>query len=211
MITFVNKYAANHVHSQNGEEGILEECLFRIRDPRRDVHCVEIGANDGRFCSNTAHLIEQGASGLMVESDWNLYQQCKANWQHNGRVRVQCCHVDSDNINAFVDDSCDVLSTDTDGADYQIFQGLQAKPKIVIVEIDSSIPPNLNEFNSGGGAGYMPMVQLGIEKGYFLLCHTGNLVFVGEQYRDLFPEIQGDPFVESELYFNRGWLKKEAA
>lgn len=211
MIEFVKQYADNHKFSQNGEEGILEECLLRIRDPRKGVYCVEIGANNGLFCSNTAHLIEQGAHGLFVESDWNLYLDCKANWKDNPRVRVQCCHVDGKNINAFVGDRCDVLSTDTDGADYQIFKGLKAKPKIVIVEIDSSLPPDEEVFNADGAAGYRPMLNLGIAKGYFLLAHTGNLVFVDSKYRELFPEIDRHPVLDWELYFNQSWLKKEAA
>lgn len=210
MLTFVNKYASNHVYSQNGEEGILEECLLRVWDTRHDVHCVEIGGSDGHFCSNTAHLIEQGAHGLFVESDFSLYQKCVENWKHNPKVRVQCSHVDGNNINAFVDDSCDVFSSDTDGADYEIFKGLKAKPKIVIVEIDSSIPPYVagrEGFNSDGAAGYAEMVMLGYRKGYFLLCHTGNLVFVDTKYQSLFPEITANPLSEAFKYFKRDWLK----
>lgn len=212
MLSFLNKYAKNCKFSQNGEEGILEECLLRIRNPKDDLHCVEVGANDGKFCSNTAHLIEQGAHGLFVESDWNLYQQCVSNYKNNPRVRVQCCYVDGKNINAFVDEKCDVLSLDTDGGDYEIFKGLKAKPKIVIVEIDSSIPPDVEGFNSDGGASYRTMVELGIDKDYLLLCHTGNLVFVDLKYWNLFPEVETtDPIFESQLYFKRDWLKQEAA
>jgi hypothetical protein len=60
------------------------------------------------------------------------------------------------------------------------------------------------------GASYKTMVELGIEKGYFLLAHTGNLVFVDKQYRKLFPEIQGDGLKNADLYFNRSWLKQTA-
>lgn len=211
MISFVNEYAENHVYSQNGEEGILEEVLLRIRDPRVDVYCVEIGGHDGKFCSNTAHLIEQGAHGKFIETDWNLWKKCSDNYADNPRVKCICSHVDQYNINAFVDDKCDVLSLDTDGGDYHLFQGMKAKPKIVIVEIDSSFPPESDEVNSDGAGGYGPMVRLGISKGYFLLAHTGNLVFVDDKYRELFPEIVGDGIENAELYFNRGWVKEEAA
>lgn len=218
MISFVNIHARNLFYSQNGEEGILIACARRFIDnsvfPSEHtrpwgVHCVEIGAHNGRFCSNTALLINSYASGLFVESDWNLYQQCVENYKDNPRVRVQCCHVDGKNINAFVDDSCDVLSVDVDGGDYQIFEGLKAKPKIVIVEIDSSIRPDSDELNADGACGYGPMVRLGIEKGYFLLAHTGNLIFVHNQYRDLFPEILGDGSSNWGSYFKRDWLKNE--
>lgn len=209
MLSFLNKYAANITFSQNGEEGLLLECLRRIGSEKG--HCVEIGGSDGLFCSNTALLIERGWSGMFVETEWSLYLKSQANWSHRKDVKCICSRVDGHNVNAFVKDECDVLSIDTDGADYEIFNGLKAKPEIVIVEIDSGIPPDMDAFNSDGGAGYRPMVELGIQRGYFLLAHTGNLVFVGRQYRELFPEITGDPLVEHELYFNRRWLKEEAA
>lgn len=211
MLSFLNRYAKNIACSQNGEEGILAECQ------RRGIgiyHCVEIGGHDGRFCSNTAWVIESDirvVTGLFVEADYNLYQKCISNWQHNPLVRCQCSRVDERNINAFVGDDCDLLSLDTDGSDYLIFNGLKAKPKIVIVEIDSSLNPDFSSFNSDGAANYFAMTLLGITKGYFLLCHTGNLVFIDQEYEHLFPEIDLDPLTNIEAYFNPAWLKGEAS
>lgn len=209
MLSFLSKYGGN-VHSQNGEDLLLRECVSRMGLP--SGHAVEIGGNDGLWMSNARHLIESGWSGLFVEADYGLYLKCKANWADNPKVRSQCSRVDGKNINAFVDDKCDLLSLDTDGSDYKIFAGLEAKPKIVIMEIDSSIPPNDPSFNSDGAAGYFRGVGLGMEKGYFLLCHTGNLVFVREDFKHLFPEVKSKhPLIDSEFYFNRAWLKEEAA
>lgn len=207
MLSVIQKYSHN-VHSQNGEDGVLQVCTARMGLVRG--HCVEIGGNDGRWMSNTRLLLENGWSGLFVEYDYNLYLQCRANWAHNPNVRSQCSRVDGKNINAFVDARCDLLSLDTDGSDYQIFQGLKAKPKIVIVEIDSSYPPDVWAFNSDGAGTYRNTVELGIEKGYFLLCHTGNLIFVANEYRNLFPEIEGDGLSNAEMYFNRAWIKEAA-
>lgn len=209
MLSFLHKYSSPGRYSQNGEAGILNEALRRIGIAKG--HCVEIGANDGYYCSNTAELIEQGWTGLFVEADYELYKRCFQNWSFIGGVRSQCARVDEKNINAFVDERCDVLSLDTDGSDYQIFRGLKAKPKIVIIEIDSSYPPDVIAFNSDGAGTYRNSVELGIEKGYFLLCHTGNLIFVANEYRDLFPEIEGDPLIDIDLYFNRRWMKDVAA
>lgn len=206
MLSFFNQYAKNYYSSQNGEEGVLEECQ------RRGInifHCVEIGGHDGRFCSNTAWVIESDirvVTGLFVEADYNLYLKCKENWKHNPRVRHQCSRVDSNNINAFVDERCDVLSLDTDGSDFEIFRGLRARPKIVIVEIDSSIEPRGERVNADGGVGYWAMTTLALEKGYFVLCHTGNLCLVRQDYAHLFPECKPHPLKEWELYFNRSWL-----
>ncbi len=206
MLSFYNKYGKDFTYSQNGEEGVLNEILNRIKSVNK--LCVEIGANNGIWLSNTAWLIkEKGFTGLMVEADYDLWEQCCKNWAGNERVRSTCSMVNPSNINAFVVDDIDVLSVDVDGIDYQIFQAMEAKPKVVIIEIDSSIPPDEERFNSEGGAGYLPMVKLGLSKGYFLLCHTGNLVLVDKQYKKLFPEIKGDGIKNADEYFKRDWLQ----
>lgn len=205
MLTFYNKHGKDFVFSQNGEEGVLNEILNRIKSVNK--LCVEIGANNGIWLSNTAWLIkEKGFTGLMVEADYDLWEQCCKNWAGNERVRSTCSMVNPSNINAFVTDDIDVLSVDVDGIDYQIFQAMEAKPKVVIIEIDSSIPPDEERFNSEGGAGYLPMVKLGLSKGYFLLCHTGNLVFVDKQYKKPFPEVKGDGLKNADEYFRKDWL-----
>ena len=213
LITFYERYRKDLAYSQNGEEGILLECLDRLffHVKRFGGHCVEIGGHDGLFCSNTAYLIQRGFSGLFVEADYEKHLQSKANWANNPNVKHQCCKVDGENVNAFVTEVCDVFSTDTDGMDYEIFKGLKARPKIVIVEIDSGIEPPSEAFNSDGAPGYWPMTVLGLEKGYFLLCHTGNLIFVVEEYKHLFPEINKHPLIEWEYFFNLAWVRDAAA
>lgn len=208
MLSFLNLYAKNFYASQNGEEGLLLEILRRL-EISSGVSC-EIGGSDGLFCSNTALLLkEHDWSGLFVESDYNLYLKSKSNWAGNPRVRHQCSRVDGNNVNAFVDERCDILSLDTDGSDYHIFEGLRARPKIVIIEIDSSYPPQVEAFNKDGAGTYRNTVQLGISKGCFLLCHTGNLIFVANEYRYLFPEIEGNGLSNNELYFNNAWVMVE--
>lgn len=212
MLSFLNQYAENFIYSQNGEEGLILECTRRLQiGGRYDNNvAVEIGGSDGRYCSNTALLLERGWRGLFVESDYGLYLKSKSNWANFPKVHHQCSRVDANNINAFVDERCDVLSLDTDGADFQIFAGLKAKPKIIIIEIDSSYPPQIEAFNNDGAGVYRNTVKLGISKGYFLLCHTGNLVMVHNEYRYLFPEIEGDGLSNCELYFNNAWVMEGA-
>jgi hypothetical protein len=226
MLSFLHKYGKNFTYSQNGEESLIIECWRRIQGITRPLsaeiapqdgslplwmaemgRAVEIGGHDGRFCANTALLAEHGWNVLFVEGRYDLYLKCKENWAGRSHVRSQCCYVDERNINAFVGDDCDLLSIDVDGDDYLIFCGLKAKPKIVIVEIDSSLNPEFSSFNADGAANYFAMALLGITKGYFLLCHTGNMIFVDQKYKDLFPEIVGDPLIDIEAYFNPAWLK----
>lgn len=207
MLEFFYKYAGN-VHSQNGEDLIIREAVKRLGV--ENGNCVEIGGADGHFCSNTRLLIENGWRGRFVETDYELWEKCVDNWKDNPKVRSTCSHVDKHNINAFVDDSTDLLSLDTDGSDYILFRAMRARPKIVIVEIDSSFPPDKEGFNSDGGAGYFSIMVAAMERGYFLLAHTGNLVLVRDEYKELFPEIEGHPILDSEKYFNRAWIREAA-
>jgi hypothetical protein len=216
MLNFAAAYAYN-VHSQNGEDGIIQEVWKRITAAQRDGyryngegaalgHAVEIGGNDGRWLSNTCLLLEQGWSGLFVERDYELHLKSKTNWAHRPDVRHQCATVDWQNINAFVDERCDLISLDTDGIDHQLFHGLLVKPKIAIVEIDSSIPPDQLGFNADGAAGYLEMLRLAQLRDYFLLCHVGNMIFLRNEFASLFPEIDCHPELDFEEYFNRSWL-----
>lgn len=204
MLSFLRQYGYN-VYSQNNEDGVIAEVCRRLN--LTVGHCVEIGANDGLWLSNTRHLIEQGWSGKFVETEWSLYLKCAANWAHRADVTAICSRVDGHNVNAFVTDDCDLLSIDTDGHDYEIFRGLKARPKIVIVEIDSSIEPPSEQVNADGGVGYWTMTTLALEKGYFVLCHTGNLVLIDQKFGFLFPECKPHPLLDWELYFNRSWLR----
>lgn len=209
-LAFAKEYGYNRVFSQNGEEGIILECVERLGIVLG--HAVEIGGNDGMFCSNTALLIrDHNWSGVFVEADSNLSDQCAVNWEHSGKVSSIHSNVTEENINQFVTDDTDVLSLDTDGHDYTLFAALKAKPPILIIEIDSSIPPDQRGFNSGGGASYLEMLLLAHQKGYFLLCHTGNMIFIRNDFQDLFPELKGTSALSDvDLYFNRSWLKEAA-
>ena len=60
-------YSAN-VYSQNGEDGILLQILEVI--PIKDKWCVEFGAWDGQYLSNTCNLIEtHDYSAVLIEAD----------------------------------------------------------------------------------------------------------------------------------------------
>lgn len=210
MIDFYNKYAGNIKFSQNGEEKLLLECIHRMQLKNGTAYTgntLEIGGNDGRWLSNTALLIENNWGGHFVEADYNLHLKSKANWAHRQDVKHTCSFVDEKNCNAFITDLIDIVSIDTDGADYKILQAMTARPRILIIEIDSSIPPDRDEFNKDGGSGYLPMLRLALDKNYFLLCHTGNLVLVDKKYRKLFPEIKGSGVENYSDYFRKDWLR----
>lgn len=200
MLDFVQQYGYN-CFSQNKEDGIIEQVLSRIGIVRG--RCVEFGGADGTFCSNTANLIVNGWKGKLIEGDEILFSQMLNNRALPDDCVMENAFVTEENINHLVGE-CDLLSIDIDGNDYNVWKAYKSKPAVVVVEINSSYAPDDNRICDEGTA-FKPMVELGIKKGYFLLCHTGNLVFVDEKYRKLFPEVTGDPLKNTKKYFNYSW------
>lgn len=192
MLTFVDKYKGG-LYSQNGEAGIIDECIRRIGIEKGVA--VEFGAPTKQFCSNTFHLPD----------DWvkTYYDPCP---QEDG---INVGFITPENVNFWLPAEIDVLSIDTDSAnDYHTWKAYTGEAKIVIIEINSSIDP-LREYVDQG-ASYQSMVTLGVAKGYFLLCHTGNLIFIQNQYKHLFQEITGHPIIDVDLYFNKSWLPNQS-
>lgn len=184
MIEFAKKYGFN-TFSQNGEDGIIAECLKRLKIASGVA--VEFGAADGFFCSNTQNL-----------KGWKKHM-----YDLVSNRDVQAREITPANVNELP--ACDLLSIDIDGEDYRVWKAYNEKPALVIIEINSSRAPS-ESFICDQGTSYKPMVELGIEKGYFLLCHTGNLIFIDIKYRGLFPEVKGDGLSNADEYFNRAWL-----
>lgn len=190
MLTFVDKYKGGQ-YSQNGEAGIIDECIKRIGIDKGVS--VEFGAPTRQFCSNTYHL----------PGDWEkIYFDPDP--QDDG---INVGFITPDNVNIALPSQVDVLSIDTDSDnDFNTWRAYTGDAKIVIIEINSGIDP-LREYVLEG-ASYRSMFQLGAAKGYFLICHTGNLIFVQNKYKHLFPEITGDPIIDVGLYFNKSWINQ---
>ena len=205
----MRKYAKN-VYSQNGEDGILEEILKRL-GIERGCAC-EFGAADGKFMSNTFHLLEQGWYGMYIEPDKELYEKLLENVKN---YTVMCYNRKvTDDLDVFLNFGIykkdgiklpyDVLSIDVDGEDYHIWNKSNKKPPVVIIEVNSSIPPPQEQIHGEGkqGTSFTSMLKLGNEKGYDLVCHTGNMIFVrhdliGDKFNDV--EINSDSLFESKF------------
>jgi hypothetical protein len=197
MHNFVKQYAFNK-YSQNGEDGIISEIIKRIHSgpygspDEKKRKAVEFGAADGFWLSNTAYL----------PPNWE-----RKLFDSEAAGNVEKAFITPQNVNQYVLPNIDLLSIDIDGNDYNVWKSYQGIPDIVVIEINSDHDDKCYFF--GAGTSYRPMVDLGIAKGYFLVCHTGNLIFVRKEYRDKFPDIQGDGLSNSELYFNTSWLQKK--
>jgi hypothetical protein len=207
-----------NVFSQNGEDGILEELLRRIHNKSGWV--CEFGAWDGKECSNTFRLIkEQGYRGVYIEGREDYYQlllNTAREYPNIYPIHKMVAHEGEDTLdnilasvsvttNVDVDaegnilestpvpTDFDVLSIDIDSYDYQVWQSVERySPKIVIVEINSSVSPlDDTHIHAPGkeGTGFYPMVELGLSKNYTLICHTGNLIFVHSSYAHLYRDL----------------------
>lgn len=207
MKTFYEKYKKD-IYSQQGEDGIIAEALQRIGITKGST--CEFGAHDGKFCSNTRALLDEGWKGLMIEGNAELFRRCMVSVSGlNCTVKNEM--VTPENVNKLVPADINLLSIDCDGPDYGIWKAYEGKPEIVVIEINSGYDPDVIWHRAPSdpvdGTLYTPMVRLGIQKGYFLLCHTGNLIFVRNDHRDKFPEIVGDGIENWQDYFQTNWLK----
>lgn len=185
-------------YSQNGEDGVLEKILNELNI--ENGFFVEFGANNGPNCSNTWSLSEKGWSGIYIEGDDALINDLKKSSEKFGdKVKVVEKFVDYEGQNKLdnilkqngVVENFDVLSIDIDGYDYHVWEAfVEFKPKIVIIEINSSIPVGYKQVHNPPEqmlTSFSSMVELGISKGYKPLCHTGNLIFLDKNID--FPEV----------------------
>ena len=130
--------------SQNGEDGVLAEILARIGAENRFF--VEFGIESGRE-GNCVYLAQvAGWDGLFIEADPDLHRELSKRYAANGRVQTVQALVTPGNVeqlfaDAGVPESLDILSIDVDGADYWIWEALEAyRPRIVVIEYNSALP-----------------------------------------------------------------------
>lgn len=181
MAHSIHQYADNGLYSQQGEAGIINEALKRMNIPHGIS--VEFGAPTREYCSNTLHLEEKG---------WICYFFD----ENPSDPFVMLKRITPENINTLPD--CQVMSIDCDGPDYDLWAAYNGKPDIVVIEINSSLDPERDYYSPDKGCNFSWMNKLAELKGYFLLCHTGNNIYVLNKYKELFPD--------ADITFNRRWL-----
>ena len=184
-----------NVYSQNGEDGVLEEIFKRINvsSSNDEKWCVEFGAWDGKHLSNTFHLVEQGWNAVYIEGDKEKYQDLLETVKQYPKIKPINAMVgfeesDSNNLTNLlsgtkIPEDFDLLSIDIDSFDLAVWQCFVGKPKVVIIEINSSIEPGILQWHDGifcQGNSFSSTIKVAEDKGYMLVCHTGNLVFLRE-------------------------------
>ena len=212
---FYEKYKKN-IFSQNGEDGVIEEILNRLN--LSDRWCCEFGAWDGKHLSNTFKLIKEGYNAVLIEGDENRYSdlvktsnQYKTITPINKFVDLTDNTLDSILSKTEIPVDFTLLSIDIDTNDYQIWKSLNNyRPIVVIIEINSEIYPldykwihdeNQGKIQTSWGA----MYKLAEEKGYKFVCHTGNMIFIREDYFDRTSiEVPENPIYN----FRRFWIER---
>ncbi|MDR3417140.1 MAG: hypothetical protein P4L83_13225 [Nevskia sp.] len=139
-----------NVYSQNGEDGLVEEILNRIRSAVTvDRWCVEFGAMDGVYLSNACNLIRNhGYRAVMIEADKSSYKKLCRNLSSQEVIKIRRLvsfegPSSLENIlqTTPIPIDFDFLSIDIDGCDYYILKSLQAyRPKLICIEYNHSIP-----------------------------------------------------------------------
>lgn len=191
---------ARNVHSQFGEDGVIEQILRTL--PEHDRWCVEFGAWDGVYLSNTRHLIESaGYSAVLIEGDAARFAALRKKDAGNERIFPVHAYVgftEEDGLDAIlsrvrVPRDFDFLSIDVDGNDFHIWKVMSAyRPKAVCIEFNPTIATGVRFVQRADpkvnhGSSLTSLVELAEEKGYRLVCVLPvNALFVDAQYFPLF-------------------------
>ena len=200
------------IHSQNGEDGVIEALFECIGETNR--YFVEFGVGDATEC-NTAALLERGWQGLMMDRSGH----CK-----NPLATVRREFVIAETINALfrkydVPDQFDLLSIDIDGNDFWVWREITVRPRVLVIEYNANFPPHecrtiVYEPGFGFtatdyfGASLLAMQKLGQRKGYTLVyCDRDgvNAFFVANEA--LPPGFEPQPIetiYRPPNYFGRG-------
>mgnify|MGYP001427795431 CR=1 FL=1 len=217
----LSNYGYN-IFSQNGEDGIIEEINKRLNleENKETRWCVEFGAWDGIYLSNTFNLIKKGWNGIYIEGDQKRFKDLQKTQKSyksiipiNAFVSKQYSSKNSlDNIlrNTDIPVEFEILSIDIDSFDLEVWESLKEyQPKIVIIEINSNYPPGIlkwhsNEFRNTNGNSFSATLKVAKDKGYELVVHTGNMIFIR---RDLISMIRlEEKYLKyPELLFNELW------
>lgn len=212
-----------NVYSENGEDGILEE-IFRLLSPamKEEKWCVEFGAWDGKYSSNTFNLINSGWNGVYIEGDKNRFKSLLKTCKNYKKITPICAYVDykkdSENNLKFllnktiIPSDYDLLSIDIDSFDLEVWATYDGRPKVVVIEIDSSIEPGIVQWHDDQklqGNSFSAALECAEKKGYSLACHCGNMIFVRKDLLNLLDLDELDLFFPERLFVSNWIIKNQ--
>jgi hypothetical protein len=213
-----------NIFSQNGEDGAIEAIFSKIGI--KYYACCEFGAWDGIYLSNCRKLILEGWKAVMIEGDAGKYGELKKIYAKNDKVIPINAFVDIENnsVDRLLEkhnvQNLDFLSIDIDGLDYQIFENLAIKPRVICVEVNAGhspkskklIPDDIAKNNVGQPFYVFCKAAENIMGGYSLVCYTGNAFFISkdclknESLKEITPELAYLEFLDNLNKDERTWL-----
>jgi hypothetical protein len=136
------------VYSQGGEDGVTDEIFRRIGVESRT--CVEIGSGPGNQ-NNTAYFLLNGWKTWWYEGSPERVATAKRQFSRlvgEGQLTVSGGYVTSSNISSLlsaagVPTEPDLLSLDIDGNDVHVLERLGIRPRVIVLEYNSSFPPDV--------------------------------------------------------------------
>ena len=210
-----------NIYSQNGEDGILEEILKKL-DLVKNGWCCEFGAWDGKYGSNTFNLVKNfGYRAIYIESDRNKFKDLKKTESKYPNIYAINRTIDknkssSNSLEKVLEKTkipldFEILSIDIDSYDLDVWEALENyRPKIVVIEINSSIEPGIIQRHSlkNQGNSFSATVEVGKKKGYILVCHTGNCKFLRDDLKNKI-NYEENSLNNPDILFDRSWLNKK--
>lgn len=185
-------------HSQWGEDGIIEAILDQLPPkPDRQI-CIEVGANDGLNCSNTAHLWRNGWHALLIEKDRELFELLELNTRAYPKVTALHEAAGEKTLDEIVMPLLGfqnpyLISVDVDGDDYYIVGASELKPIVWIVEFNPTLPLHSCYIQTRGdrmGCSAESLRLLMAPREYHLVAITdSNMIFVRGSKADLFRRV----------------------
>ena len=183
------------MHSQCGQDGILAEIFRRLNISAG--YFLEFGGCDGVYLSNCRFLYEKGWQGCFIEGDSKRCQEIKNYYDNIDIINEMVgfkgsTYLSLDKIllkHNIVSNKVDFLSIDIDGYDFEIFNELDFKPKVILIEggfnftpyLNSNISINIKESSSSYFGLQQPLSFLFdkyILKGYTPVCFLQDTYLV---------------------------------
>ena len=227
------KYESN-ITSQDGEDGVIAEIFNRIGEGNKT--CCEFGAWDGKHLSNTYTLWhDKNWSAFLIEGEKDRVENFKNEYSsfENVCIEERFVAVSGDNSleTILTEMGCkseiDLLSIDIDSDDCAIFSEMKITPRLVVIEYNPTIPPQIELIQKSGnymGASAKSIVEAGKKKGYSLVHLSKTNLFLlrddlmskvgfeAQELADIFDYSQltyvitsydGQPFLSRPLLFSR--------
>lgn len=210
-----------NIHSENGEDGVIQELFRRLGSVLSETKwCVEFGAWDGRYASNTFNLVKAGWHSVYIEGDETRYLDLLDTAAEYSRITPLCAFVShdktsEDNLDSLlkgtsIPSDFDLLSIDIDSFDLEVWNAFTGRPKVVVIEINSSVKPGIIQWHDGKnffGNSFSATLMCARNKGYVLVCHTGNMIFVREDLSKLVNMDEMDLLYPESLFIS-DWISE---